>query len=179
MKKTCIIFSALAIIIVSILGVGVMNNQFNKPVHTEYLRIHIRANSNDDKDQEVKYKVKDAVVEYLTPLLIECDSKKKAEAVINDNLNSIEEVANNVLFINGFSYKSSAKINNEEFPTRIYENLTLESGFYDALIIGLGDGTGNNWWCVVYPPLCFTGSGNYVYKSKIKEIIDGFYDKER
>ena len=68
-----------------------------------------------------------------------------------------------------------AKINNEYFPSRTYEDLTLNEGWYDALIISLGTGEGDNWWCVVYPPLCFTsGSCDIKYKSKILEIIRNF-----
>jgi hypothetical protein len=92
--------------------------------------------------------------------------------VFNENLTNIEKVANSVLAKNGFNYTAKARILEEEFPERKYQDLTLEEGIYKALIIELGSGTGNNWWCVVYPPLCFTGEGvNYVYKSKIYEII--------
>ena len=55
----------------------------------------------------------------------------------------------------------------------------VEKGFYDALIINLGSGEGDNWWCVVYPPLCFVGEGNYVYRSKIKDVINDFFKKEK
>ena len=141
----------------------------------EYFRIHIRANSNSSKDQNVKYVVKDAVVDYLIPLLSEVETKIEAEEVLNDNLNNIEDVANSILLQNGFSYKSKAYISFEEFPTREYDDLVLEEGFYDALILALGTGTGDNWWCVVYPPFCFLeskNSENYVYISKIWEIIN-------
>ena len=75
-----------------------------------------------------------------------------------------------------YVYKSRAVLREELFPTRTYDNLTLESGFYDALIVELGEGKGDNWWCVVYPPLCFVESGHgYVYKSKIVEIIKNFF----
>ena len=141
----------------------------------EYFRIHIRANSNSSEDQNVKYVVKDAVVDYLIPLLSEVETKNEAEEVLNDNLNNIEDVANSILLQNGFSYKSKAYISFEEFPTREYDDLVLEEGFYDALILALGTGTGDNWWCVVYPPFCFLeskNSQNYVYISKIWEIIN-------
>lgn len=172
MKKKCISILVIAIIILS--GIGFLLPSGN----TEYLRIHIRANSNAEIDQSVKYAVKDAVVSFLTPIVAECDTKEKAEAAINDNLKNIEAVADRVLEEKGFTYKSSAKINNEKFPTRVYDDLTLESGYYDALIINLGEGAGNNWWCVVYPPLCFTGSGNYVYRSKVLEIIRRFKENK-
>ena len=141
----------------------------------EYFRIHIRANSNSSEDQNVKYVVKDAVVDYLILLLSEVETKNEAEEVLNDNLNNIEDVANSILLQNGFSYKSKAYISFEEFPTREYDDLVLEEGFYDALILALGTGTGDNWWCVVYPPFCFLeskNSENYVYISKIWEIIN-------
>jgi stage II sporulation protein R len=176
MKNACISFLIVAIIILSGLGLNLSSAQ----VETEYLRIHIRADSNLDSDQAVKYKVKDAVVEYLTPFIAECDTKKKAERLVLDNLKGIEEVANSVLDENGFSYKSKAKVKSEKFPTRFYGGVCLETGYYDALILELGSGKGDNWWCVVYPPLCFTGEAvKYEYKSKIKEIVDEFFLKRR
>lgn len=144
--------------------------------NTEYLRIHIRANSNSEIDQSVKYKVKDAVVDYLIPILSTCQTKEQSVETVNANLGNIESVAKNVLQQNGFCYGANAKINNEQFPTRSYGELTLESGFYDALILNLGSGTGDNWWCVVYPPLCFVNGGTSVntFKSRILEIINSF-----
>lgn len=148
----------------------------SEKTHTEYLRIHIRADSNSPDDQAVKLKVRDKVVEFITPKIADCDSKEKAEKVIRDNLTGIEEVCDNVLSENNFDYKSTARVNEEKFPTRTYQSLTLESGYYDALIIELGSGSGDNWWCVVYPPLCFTtGNVKYEYKSKLLEIIDKFF----
>ncbi len=173
MKKACITLCALGIIILTATAF-----LCEKPISEErYLRIHIRANSNCEVDQSVKYKVKERVVEYLTPFVAECKTVDKAKQTVSDKLAEIEMVANNVLQENGFSYSANAKLKNEEFPTRVYQDLTLESGFYDALIINLGEGKGDNWWCVVYPPLCFVGEGNgYVYKSKIVEIINNFFN---
>lgn len=137
-----------------------------------YLRVHIRANSNSEKDQEIKYFVKDVIVEYLTPKLIDCKSKNEVICVLNDNLEKIKSVATQVLEENGFNYGCSVEINEEFFPTRTYDDLTLKADYYDALIVKLGSGSGDNWWCVMYPNLCFKEIDNVVYKSKIKEIID-------
>lgn len=140
----------------------------------QYLRIHIRANSNLECDQAVKYKVKDAVVEALIPLVSEIESFDEAKEKISQNFDLIERTADNVLLENGFAYKSRAKIDNEYFPTRTYEEITLEEGYYDALILELGSGEGNNWWCIVFPAFCFTQtkkSDNIVYISRIWEII--------
>lgn len=147
-------------------------------IEPEYLRIHIRANSNSEADQAVKYKVKDAVVEALIPLLSEVETKAEAEEVMRSHFAFIESVANEVLKEEGFTYTAHARIDNELFPTRTYDDestqLTLEEGYYDALILDLGSGSGNNWWCVVYPAFCFTKTNNFdnvVYISKILEII--------
>ena len=142
--------------------------------NNEYLRIHIRANSNSEMDQAIKYEVKDKIVDFMIPLLANCPTKEQSIQTITQNLANIEVVAENVLLQHGFTYKATANINQEAFPTRSYGDLTLESGFYDALIINLGSGTGDNWWCVVYPPLCFVNGGASVniFRSRILEIIN-------
>lgn len=170
------IVSILCVIgIAVVLAIGALT-----PSSTEidYLRIHIRANSNSQIDQDVKYLVKDAVVEALIPLLAEVRTKDEAVKVMTDNFAYIESTANGVLKEEGFKYGSKAAIKNEHFPTRTYDfdgnTLTLEEGNYDALILSLGSGEGNNWWCVVYPAFCFTKTknfDNFVYISKIWEIL--------
>lgn len=174
MKKVCISFLIFLILVLSVVGLS-----FGDDVNTEYLRIHVRANSNSQTDQSVKYAVKDAIVNFLTPYLAECKTKEKAEETVISLEKDIERIADQTLTANGFSYESDAIVKTEEFPTRVYDGLVLNGGYYDALIINLGDGAGDNWWCVVYPPLCFTGgNASYVYKSKIFEVINDFF-KER
>lgn len=176
MKNFCISF--LACIIIILLAICLMLP--TQQVKTEYLRIHIRANSNMEIDQKIKYSVKTAVVEFLTPFVAQCTTKQSAEKMLKNNISSIEQVANEVLKNNGFSYKSSARVKSENFPTRAYQNLTLDGGFYDALIINLGSGNGDNWWCVVYPPLCFVeNASGYVYTSKIYNIINDFFKRNK
>ena len=171
MRNFCITFLIVAII--GLCGVAYLVSPTTK---TEYLRIHIRANSNEVVDQTIKYKVKDQIVEFLTPKIAECDTFQKAINLLTDNLTEIEKVADQTLKENRFNYTSKASVKNEKFPTRKYEDLVLDGGFYDALILELGSGEGDNWWCVVYPPLCFVGNGEgYVYKSKIMEIINKFF----
>ena len=150
---------------------------------TGLLRLHIRANSNAVVDQSVKYEIRDAVVEYLTPKVCTVQSFGEAKDIINANLNNIKLIADNVLSSKGFDYVSNPKINNEYFPTRSYEGYVVENGYYDALIIELGEAKGDNWWCVVYPPLCFvnteyTNGKGVVYKSKILAIIEKFIKGE-
>lgn len=172
---------AITLGLVLVLGGIIIFGLTNKTeTNSEYLRIHIRANSNSEIDQKVKYEVKDAVVETMIPLLSNCKTKEEAETVISNNFAKIEDSANKILKKRGFSYISKARLATEEFPTRSYDGVVLEQGFYDALILDLGTGEGNNWWCVVYPPLCFLQSNptgkNVVYKSKLIEIIKSFFN---
>ncbi len=181
MKK--IVISAFMLFVIIVLGCVMFNSQ-TKADSTHYLRIHIRAHSNGKADQTVKYKVRTAIVEYLAPYLADATDKNKAQTIISCHLARLSELAKSVLVANGFDYGASAKLNKENFPTRSYDGFVLKRGVYDALIIDLGDGRGDNWWCVVYPPLCFvnaessnTGENSIQYVSKIKEIIENFKRK--
>lgn len=173
MKKFLVIIAVVAVLGATIF---ILNAKSSAEAETDYLRIHVRANSNEQIDQSVKYKVKDEVVKYITPYAAECKDKQTAMQIIGGILGDIEKVCDGVLKANGFSYSSKASIRSENFPTRVYGDLTLEEGVYDALIIELGTGKGDNWWCVVYPPLCFTSSTTDVkYRSAILDIINKFF----
>ncbi len=149
-----------------------------EPCAKDFLRIHIRANSNAQAEQTVKYSVRDAVVEYLTPLVAQANDKEEALYLIRNSLKGVEQVSNQTLYASGFTYRCSARLEEEYFPTRKYDSLTLPSGYYDALILDLGSGEGDNWWCVVYPPLCFCGEGqNAYYKSIIVEKIKDWCER--
>lgn len=179
MKKFCIIFLLSIIISLTALGFsGIWQSGAQTTDGGAYLRIHIRADSNDPQAQAVKYTVRDEVVEYLTPLVAEYETKAEAMNGVAQNLNAIAAVATQTLQRKGFSYTATAELTVENFPTRVYADHTLPAGEYSALIIRLGSGSGDNWWCVVYPPLCFAATNaDVVYKSKIKEIIENFSAK--
>ena len=152
-------------------------NTQNQVENSEYLRIHIRADSNEDEAQAVKYKVRDCVVDYLTPILAECETKVQAMRGVEARLTELAEISTSILQQEGFFYQATAALTVEEFPTRVYDGHTLPAGEYTALLILLGRGEGDNWWCVAYPPLCFAATGtNVIYKSKLKEIIENFYN---
>ena len=185
MKKVCIIF--LLSIIISLTAVGCQTVQKDggmyalNGINTQYLRMHIRADSNETADQKVKYAVRDALVEYLTPIVAECPTRNEALQAVNANVFNLQTLANGVLQSSGFAYTANVKLCIEQFPTRTYGEYTLPAGEYTALIVELGRAGGDNWWCVIYPPLCFVGEptsgNNIVYKSKILEIIQRFQSK--
>lgn len=176
------LFIVLICFVIGLTFVGIFcfgKEKNNTKSNVDYLRIHIRANSNSDVDQKVKYAIKDAYIEYLTPKIADCKTKQQVVGLIESEKQNLEKLADGILKVNNFDYVSSVKICSEMFPARTYENYTLDSGIYDAVIVELGRAQGNNWWCVIYPPLCFTNySSNFqsiVYKSKIWEIIKQFF----
>ena len=181
MKKICIFFLLSIIISVTVLGLSGGFEGAKEVENADFLRIHIRADSNAEEAQAVKYCVRDEVVNYLTPTVANCQTKGAAIESVRGKLSQIAAVATQTLSKNGFSYAANARLATEYFPTRTYEGYTLPAGEYNALIITLGSGKGDNWWCVVYPPLCFASpvGKNVVYKSKIAEIIDGWKEKRQ
>ena len=167
--------------VIFLLGLIVIGSLFlPSSQQPEYLRLHIRANSNLAVDQNVKYEIKSLLVDYLTPFLCNVESKEKAIEIVNSKTNVIVEKCNKLLKQKGFNYVANVKINNEYFPTRTYSNTTLESGYYDAVIVELGSAEGDNWWCVMYPPLCFVNnfenSMQIKYKSKIVEWFKNLFN---
>ena len=170
-KRACISSGIIVIILLSVSCACFASG--GNTDNAEYLRIHVRANSNSEEDQRVKYLVKDGIVEAITPLVAEIESKEEAVEVMKGKKERLEKLADRILTGNGFSYGCEIVVRNEKFPARVYDGVTLESGYYDALIVNLGKAEGDNWWCVVYPPLCF-GNAKPVYRSKIAEIIAKF-----
>ena len=150
-------------------------------IDDEYFRIHVISNSNSAQDEKTKYLVKDAIVEFLIPILADVKTEKEAERTIEENIKKICEVANDVLALEGAGYFAKAFVEREKMPTRSYGELTLSEGVYNCLRIELGQAQGENWWCVVFPAVCFLNtknSDNIVYISKIWEIIDNINQKQ-
>ena len=177
MKNVCIIFLLSIIISLTVLGtVGGKQVDVSARSTSEYLRIHIRADSNAEDDQTVKYLVRDELVSYLTPIVADYKTREDAIVGVGMHIKDLEREAERVLKANGFSYGARVELKKEKFPTRVYGEYTLPAGEYAALIVRLGRGNGDNWWCVVYPPLCFAGEAgqNIIYKSRIQEIIQNW-----
>ena len=167
-NKICVI---VVLILLLIIGASFLPTA---EVEYDYLRLHIRANSNSEIDQNIKYEIKDELVEFLTPYFCNVTSKNEAIEIVNNLKEKMSEICVEVLRKNGFNYSANVKINNEYFPTRTYSNTTLESGYYDAVIVELGSAEGDNWWCVMYPPLCFITRENQTEITFKSKIVDWF-----
>jgi stage II sporulation protein R len=119
------------------------------------IRLHVKANSNSESDQGIKMEVRDAVVNYLTPKLQQVSTPDEARKVIVENNQALQQLADRVIRECGATYHSELQIGHYEFPTKAYGTMVLPAGRYEAVRILLGTGEGNNWWCVLFPPLCF------------------------
>ncbi|MCQ2477868.1 MAG: stage II sporulation protein R [Clostridia bacterium] len=124
------------------------------------LRLHIIANSDSKPDQAVKLKIRDEILNASSGIFKECESLPAAIENAKENLDKISERANNVLKENGFDYEAIVSVGNSYFETREYENFTLPAGTYKSLIVRLGKSKGHNWWCVIFPSVCLSASGN-------------------
>lgn len=122
-------------------------------IRNNVFRLHIIANSNSDVDQELKLKVRDAILEQTADTLCSTDADT-AKQLAKDNIENIEKIAKKVIIENGYEYDVKAEVVNMFFDIRHYDDITMPAGRYDALRITIGDAVGKNWWCVLYPPIC-------------------------
>ena len=125
----------------------------------ELVRLHVVAASDSAEDQAMKLRLKDAVVESLRADMAKLRNAEEAKAYLQENLPKIESFANRVLQEAGCSDTAQVRLALEEFSTRVYDTFTLPAGLYDALRITIGEGEGQNWWCVVFPGLCLPATG--------------------
>lgn len=176
-------FIAVLVVVLAMFGV-VMLSGFTSAVSEEkssdLFRIHIVANSNASVDSAVKYQIKDNFSTFLTPMLASCESKEDVKQIIASNLSNLQYIAKSVLNANNLTYNAKIDISREFFPARSYGEYVVDSGEYDGITVTLGEGKGDNWWCVLFPPLCYyntsyTNSSGVVYKSKILDIINKFF----
>lgn len=135
------------------------------------LRFHVLANSDSKEDQEVKKKVRDAVGAMMEPRLAESRNLEETEAIVQQSMEKIVEVTTETLEDNGYHYGASARLANVEFPVKSYGAYTFPAGEYEALQVTLGEGEGHNWWCVLYPNMCFRGSVYEVPSDEAKHAL--------
>ena len=144
---------------------------FKNP-YSGIIRFHIRANSDAFDDQELKMAVKEDVIAMLRPLLSDCDSVEDSRKVMVENLKNIYTTAMNTIVEQGYDYPVKVYLTDEEFPAKTYGDLTFPAGQYKALRIDIGEAKGQNWWCVMYPPLCFMDGTTAVVTREGKEQLE-------
>ena len=137
-----------------VLTYGAFADQAREDIAGKLVRLHVVANSDTQADQELKLKVRDRVLKVATPLTEDCSSKEQMLMVLTDNMQTLVNEAQKEIYSNGYDYEVSAQIKNEYFPTKMYDDFSLPAGKYDGIKIKIGSSQGQNWWCVVFPPLC-------------------------
>ena len=147
-------------------------------ISNEVFRLHVIANSNSLEDQNLKYHVRDAVIQYVKTLSENVNSKNDIIDIVNNNRENIKVVAENTVKTHGFEYPVNINIGNFAFPTKNYGDISLPSGFYDALKIEIGNATGQNWWCVMFPPLCFVDITSGIVPESSKTTLEEKLDDE-
>ena len=142
------------------------------------LRLHILAAGDDTASQEIKLHVRDAVLSVIQDTVAPADTAKEAEALLLPHMDEITEAANAVLAELGVSYKATVSVSTEFFPIKQYGSLLLPPGQYRALRIVLGEGNGTNWWCMLYPSLCFTEGITATLPEEEQEELKGLLTEE-
>lgn len=125
------------------------------PIPANALRLRIIANSNSQQDQSIKLKVRNAIVVAVSGLVKHAQNAQQAKAIVKAHVPELQRIAATVLRDHGFTYHAVTEVARVPFPTKIYGNQVYPAGEYEALRIVLGKGQGANWWCVLFPPLCF------------------------
>lgn len=143
-------------------------------IRSETLRLHIIANSDSDEDQELKLKVRDAVLNATGELFAEVSGKTEAVEAAKYSSDDIKDIAKSIISSEGFDYSVQVEITEMWFETRTYDGFALPAGDYDTVRIIIGEGEGKNWWCVMYPALCVPGAENAIKKyGKNSDFISG------
>ena len=150
-------------------------------VKDEIIRFHVIANSDSDKDQQLKLKVRDEVIKFLSPLLDQSSSIEESRKILKENDEEVKKIAKKVIEENGYKYSVESELSRENFPEKIYGNIVLPQGEYEAYRILIGKSSGQNWWCVMFPPLCFVDvtKGEVAYNETERQMNEVVNNKNK
>ncbi|WP_294343132.1 stage II sporulation protein R [uncultured Clostridium sp.] len=182
MKK----ISTVIIIVLSILLILPGNSdakgkdeEIQRDIAKKIIRFHVIANSDSKEDQELKEKVRDEILKFISPKLKESKSKEQSRKLLEQYDGEIKNIALNKIREEGYSYNVSSTFENTMFPVKQYGDLVFPEGEYEAYRIIIGSGEGKNWWCVMFPPLCFVDvTVGEVEKEKSNEMMEGYLGKK-
>lgn len=179
-KHSFLIILSLAIALFAAYHFSGRNSEadIQQDIAEKIIRFHVIANSDSTEDQNLKIKVKDAVLTYVSPLLSNSEDINETRRILTSNTDNIIAVAKNVIAENGYSYDVTANLTADYFPTKTYGDVTFPPGDYEAYKIEIGDHEGKNWWCVMYPPLCFIDASHGVLPDSSKETLKNMLTEE-
>ena len=154
------------------------NQRIQEQIAGKVLRFHVLANSDTAEDQNLKLAVRDAVGSRMAELLSDVPDREACEQVVEAHLPEIAETAQAVVREAGYEYEVHAAIEETEFPSKTYGKFTFPAGKYEALRVVIGEGEGHNWWCVMFPPLCFVDISSGVVPDESKELLENNLSEE-
>ena len=172
MKKRILILFLTLTLIVGLLAILPVHGESD--IYDSVLRLHVIANSDSDEDQALKLLVRDAILVEAKALLDGISDRESAEKIISQSTEHLRLVAESVVRENGYSYPVSISLGKENYPTKNYEACAFPAGEYTSLQIKIGDASGQNWWCVLYPPLCLSAATDKGAYASVG-ITDGQY----
>lgn len=155
MKKYFSLIGIVGIIVLVFNTKGVQATKSVNNIDKKLIRFHVLANSNSTEDQNLKLKVRDKVIEYISPKLKESKSIDQSREILLLEEKNIIDMAEEIIKAEGYTYKVETTLGRTNFPEKTYGNITLPQGEYEAFRILIGEAKGDNWWCVMFPPLCF------------------------
>lgn len=141
-------------------------------------RLHVIANSDSKEDQELKLKVRDELLSYMNIISEDSASKQEAMQIANEHKEEFTQIAEKVIKENGYNYTVNVQVGKADFPTKYYGDITLPAGTYDALKVQIGEAKGQNWWCVMFPPLCFVDVSTGIVPDNSKQELKQSLDDE-
>ena len=168
--KNFFIICILFISFVLVTATSYANSIFND-LSTNIFRLHIIANSDSSEDQLLKLKIRDSIINYMKIATKNANSKEEIINFCKNNLDEFKNIAIQVIKENGYEYDVNIEIGNFYFPTKDYANISLPAGNYDALRIKIGNATGKNWWCSLFPPLCFVDISSGVLEDEDSKVL--------
>ena len=169
-----LILLSLFILISAISYVDAVSNNIADSV----FRLHVIANSDSKEDQELKLKVRDELLSYMNIISKDSTSKQEAMQIANEHKEEFTKIAEKVIKENGYNYTVNVQIGKADFPTKYYGDITLPAGTYDALKVQIGEAKGQNWWCVMFPPLCFVDVSTGIVPDNSKQELKQSLDDE-
>lgn len=153
-------------------------NAVSKDLSESVFRLHVLANSDAPDDQSLKYKVRDNVLSYMNNLCLNTTTKEEAIKIARSHQDEFYEIAKQTIIDNGYDYEVNIKIGIFDFPTKQYGDISFPAGSYDALRIEIGEAKGQNWWCVMFPPLCFVDMTSGVVPEDSKKTLESSLSSE-
>lgn len=141
-------------------------------ISNSVFRLHVIANSDSNEDQTLKYIVRDNLLNYMNTLTTDISSKEIAIKTVREHEKEFYNIAKKTILENGFNYDVKININYSYFPTKSYGDITLPAGYYDCLKVEIGEAKGQNWWCVMFPPLCFVDISTGIVPEESKKQIE-------